>query len=801
MCAVPGRAYPSLTAYTYNCIAVIMGSLKKAKSARRLQSQRVLRGIGLSPHSAGAQLRVGDVRDAKRVEYLLKTFKDTTKIPEFLTVPISDWCATPSIRACGFHQVFRSSYPIAFFARQATPRVSRGSAARPALPPADRRILRRITRNEENRYAAENDPFKALDTLRAIRKRVPGVSDRSLLIIWLLRQPDVCEEIRALSELDDNDALRYDAFRGADSLEASASVFLPDGFLNFEDFSDGGIYASAFAAECGDDNGVVEPALCAVEKKSKAEQSKRTQATDAIFNKAVPKGVKEKRKPVAVLPYAGIVGGEGRDHATRYEEKVRSDQLFGRVGRELVRAAGGDIESMSEDDIVAAAKTKLAVHNRVFMSRQLFIALAMVGGEAYRRGGKGITAIEQDVEGIAGALIGGMIKTGGLNVDELGCEAERVSGLYTDARFAFGFMRDVAFAKAVGGDADAFEAEYESVKTTLAKDVFLPDQRLMQRLAATSVLLKEVGLKALAKADAKALARRERPTYDTIDAGTFSRALAAECGRKGGSASAKLVRDFFDPKVKQSKENKRKAKKIIFSGIPAGKMTGDAKRAHMEAAEAGGGTPAGAMTGDAKRAHMEACEAGGAPPAGARLSDKDVLHQMIGRFIKKEKDGSPIAVSRLTVRTDSENTYTFYASRDASLKDYKAFYLSDVTPERHRELYDIVCTSGAKVTNFVLPLSNDSRCEGVAIGGSWSFRRGRGAWRGWSLAAYSNLKKKGVTWSVEDVLITDDMVRAFELEMAANKATRSAKKAEREKKRKRLAPSAPGPGVGKRRTT
>ena len=649
-----------------------------------------------------------------------------------------------------------------------------------------------------------------------------------MLIIWLLRQPDVCEEIRALSELDDNDALRYDAFRGADSLEASASVFLPDGFLNFEDFSDGGIYASAFAAECGDDNGVVEPALCAVEKKSKAKRSKRARAKNAaIFIKAAREGVKEmkkKRKPVAVIPYAGIVGGEGRDHATRYMEKVRSDLLFGRFARELVRAAGGDIESSSDDDFIAAAKTKLAVHNRVFMSEPLIIALAMVGGEAYRRDGKGITAIERDVEGIAGALIGGMIKTGGLNVYELGCEAERVSGLYTDARFAFGFMRDIAFAKAVGGDADAFEAEYARVKTTLAKDMFLPDQRLMQRLAATSVLLKEVGLKALAQADAKALARRERPTYDTIDAGTFSRALAAECGRKGGSASAKLVRDFKDPKVKQSKKNKRKAKKIIFSGIPAGKMTGDAKRAHMEAAEAGGGTPAGAMTGDAKRAHteacvagggppagamtgdakrahMEACEAGGAPPAGARLSDKDVLHQMIGRFIKKEKDGSPIAVSRLTVRTDSENTYTFYASRDASLKDYKAFYLSDVTPERHRELYDIVCTSGAKVTNFVLPLSNDSRCEGVAIGGSWSFRRGRGAWRGWSLAAYSNLKKKGVTWSVEDVLITDDMVRAFELEMAANKATRSAKKAEREKKRKRLAPSAPGPGVGKRRTT
>jgi hypothetical protein len=381
---------------------------------------------------------------------------------------------------------------------------------------------------------------------------------------------------------------------------------------------------------------------------------------------------------------------------------------------------------------------------------------------------------------------------------------------------------------------------------------------MMQRLAATSVLLKEEGLATLAKADAKAFRKRPCPTYDTIDAGMFSRALAAENGRKGGSASAKLVRDFFDPKVKQSKKNKRKAKNIIFSGTPAGAMTGDAKRAHIEAGEAGGSTPAGAMTGAAKRAHIEACEAGGSTPAGKmtgdakrthtdkteagggctpgamtgdakrahieageaggstpagkmagdakrahtdiaeagggntagkRISDEDHLRLMIGWFIKKEKDGSPIAVSRLTVCTDSENTYTFYASRDASLKDYNAFCFG-LTREKNRELYNIMCTSGAKRPNFVLPLSNDSCCEGDAIGG-----------RGWSREAYSNLKKKGVTWSVQDVLITDDMVLAHKLEKAAKKAKAKAKAAEGKKKRKRLAPSAPGPGVGKRRTT
>lgn len=89
-----------------------MGKAKKAKSEARLKSQRILRGLGLSPHSSGAQTRVGDKRDAKRVEHLVKKFKDTGEIPKFLTVPRSEWCATlpppldPRVRfsfvRCGF---------------------------------------------------------------------------------------------------------------------------------------------------------------------------------------------------------------------------------------------------------------------------------------------------------------------------------------------------------------------------------------------------------------------------------------------------------------------------------------------------------------------------------------------------------------------------------------------------------------------------------------------------------------------------------------------------------------------------
>ena len=539
--------------------------------------------------------------------------------------------------------------------------------------------------------AAKIDPFKALAILRAIQERVPGVSDHSLHIIWRLRQPGICDEFRALSELDDNGELPYGSFRGADSLEASASVFLSDGFLNFEDYSDGGIYVSAFAAECGVHVDVVEVALDAFEADSKATQCTATQATDAIFIKAVRKGVEAARrmgrKRVAIFPYAGIVDGDGRVHKDRYEEKVLSEQLFGRFGRQLVRAAGGDDESMSEKDLIAAVEKKMVVHNRVFMSRRLLTALAMEGGAVYRRAGKGITAVEQDVEGIATALIGGMIETGGLNVAYTGSQAKRFLGrseVLNDAHFAVRFMRDVAFADAAGGDAAAFEKAYKLVKKLLAKELFSREERMMQRLAATSVLLKEEGLATLAKADAKAFRKRPCPTYDTIDAGTFSRALAAENGRKGGSATAKLIRDYFDPEVEQSPEDKLKAERIIFSGTPPGPMTGEAKRVHVDQCEAGGGCPPGAMTGEAKRVHVDQCEEGGGCVAGVAKTDQQRLKAVIGKYAKSKKDGfpsrSPASSCTPPLRTRTRSMCLATRRSRSTTPSSSSLSVTDVTP-------------------------------------------------------------------------------------------------------------------------
>ena len=83
-----------------------MGTQKKKKgllkSEARKKEERVLRRLGFTPHSSGA-LR-GDVRDAATVKRLLQ---DAAKIPEFLTVPISDWYAPPPLPPRSARQIPR----------------------------------------------------------------------------------------------------------------------------------------------------------------------------------------------------------------------------------------------------------------------------------------------------------------------------------------------------------------------------------------------------------------------------------------------------------------------------------------------------------------------------------------------------------------------------------------------------------------------------------------------------------------------------------------------------------------------
>ena len=570
---------------------------------------------------------------------------------------------------------------------------------------------------------AENDQFNAFATLRAVQNKAPGVSDRILKIIWMMRHPEWCDEYCKLTNPDANGDLPCVAFRGADSIEASESAYLNDGNLPFEDHSGGGFYLTTFAAACGEDDGIVEDALGAFEKKSNAAKSTFTKDNDKIFIEAAREGLEAARKRVASFPYAGTVGGEGRVHTTRYREKVGSDQLFGRFARELVNVAIAelDFESMSEDEIVAAVKKKLAVHNRVFMSERLFIALAMEGGDAYHGDGW-ITAIARDVEGMAAGLTGGMIETGGLNVAHIGSQAKRVLGrteAYTDSHFAFSFMRDIAFAKAAGGDTAAFEKAYKLVKKLLAKVVFAREERMRKRLAETSVLLEENGLDVLAKADAEAFReRRECPTYDTIDAGTFARALAAVDGRKGGASTAKGRKVDAD---KEKQWRNAVADGSAAAGVPVAGRVVDADKEK-----------------EWRRKHKAGL---------SQTSQRAVTAHLKGKF--------PYRLTMSHPETETQCFFDIAAKRGDANAFVFGVYAGTLDGLLYKKLSLDPGDKRDKVTRLFLPTSSavvDPRQSPVVRSDV------RTTFTDFQYERFTELKKKGFSWCVNRVLVTPQMI-------------------------------------------
>ncbi len=683
--------------------------------------------------------------------------------------------------------------------------------APPCTPPvADRHIFRRNTRDATLRAEAASDPVRAYDVLLAIRERCAGVSERLLKMIWLLRQPEVCPEFRELTELNDAGKLNFNTFRLADSLEGSAQVFLPGGFMNFEDYTGGGFYVTALAAECGDVDRVVEVALRGLEDKSQTVAT-RTR-TDGTFVRAVREGVKAPsggnarcggNARYALLPYSGVVFADGRVHKTRFVEKARSEQLFGRFGRELVLAAGGDAAASSNDAFFAEVEKKMAVMNRVFMSRRLFDALAMVGGDAYRRDDVGISALEEDVEGMAAALTGGMIEQGGLNVSLLGCEAGvGVDGesrgkevRCTDGRAAWRLIRDVAFTEAAGGDDAAFDAAHARVKTSLAKEVFARDVRLKRRLVDMLERIEKEGLDVLASADAKAFRAQSRapPTFEDMEAGTFARALSAEGGRKAGKKN--LAKQAAVMAAMSAEEKLAHAEASKAGGASHAAMSAEEKLAHAEASKVGAASHA-AMSAEEKLAHAEASKAGGACHA-AMSAEKKLAHAEVckagsaqiphdrraqaGALYKRRKaEGHPVKVDRVLFDVAGK-TVSCYAFRDASLENFNAVQLQITNTTK--ELFDILHTGYKKVT-AILPLSHDAVCEGVTIGGRKDERKKSGAahgYRNWTHRVFSALRTKGVKWSVEHDVINDDALA----EIDAAKKKKGMEKRARNQKRKR----------------
>jgi len=611
------------------------------------------------------------------------------------------------------------------------------------------------------------------------------LQDRLLKIVWLLRQPNVCGEFCHLSQLDDNGALSYDHFRLADSLEGSAAVFLPAGYLEFEDYSDGGFYASAFSSVCGGADGVAELALSAFDEKSAKTQGTVTRDTDALFIKTVREGVKAPRcegpTRYAILPYAGIVGGDGtRTHRTRYDEKVHSEQLFGRFARELVLAAGGDMASSSEDVFFAAVKKKLDVFNRVFLSRRLFTALAMVGGEAYLRDQKGLSALEEDVEGMAGALIGGMLQTGGMNVADLGSDASSAE-FVPDSQLAHRKIRELAFAEAAGGDVAAFDAACVRVKSTLAKEMFASTPRLMLRLTRTLLRIEKLGLNALSWAYAEAFRKQGRlpPTYDTIDAGTFAHALSAESG------ASRLVSDYKNDGIDQSPEDMAKAEKIIRGmgdateeefadackqggGSHSG-MTAKEKDEHSDATKAGGGSHSG-MTAKEKDEHSDATKAGLRHIATETVADKAQRAKVFG----KHRQGSTVFKTVFVLEGGSSFEF-FHFDTQGSV----GLYIK-VRPH-HGRLYEVVAEGKdtAYVSLYIPPSS-----EIVPAGRTGILNKGYNL--PFSHQKITLLSFNNIGWETSKFTVTTEMVEAYDAELATKQKMQKAEMRKRKNgKRKR----------------
>ena len=589
------------------------------------------------------------------------------------------------------------------------------------------------------------------------------LQDRLLKIVWLLRQPNVCGEFYHLSQLDDNGALSYDHFRLADSLEGSAAVFLPAGYLEFEDHSDGGFYASAFSSVCGGAEGVAELALSAFDEKSAKTQGTVTRDTDALFIKTVREGVKSPRcegpTRYAILPYAGIVGGDvTRTHRTRYDEKVHSEQLFGRFARELVLAAGGDMASSSEDVFFAAVKKKLDVFNRVFLSRRLFTALAMVGGEAYLRDQKGLSALEEDVEGMAGALIGGMLQTGGMNVADLGSDASSAE-FVPDSQLAHRKIRELAFAEAAGGDVAAFDAACVRVKSTLAKEMFASTPRLMLRLTQTLLRIEKLGLNALPWAYAEAFRKQGRlpPTYDTIDAGTFAHALSAESG------ASRLVSDYKNDGIDQSPEDMAKAEKII-------RGMGDATEEEFaDACKQGGGSHSG-MTAKEKDEHSDATKAGLRHIATETVADR----AQRGMVFAKHRQGSTVFKTVFVLEGGSSFEFFHFDTQGSVGLHIK------VRPH-HGRLYEVVAEGKdtAYVSLYIPPSS-----EIVAAGRTGILKKGNNL--PFSHQKITLLSFNNIGWETSKFTVTTEMVEAYDAELATKQKMQKAEMRKRKNgKRKR----------------
>lgn len=436
------------------------------------------------------------------------------------------------------------------------------------------------------------------------------------------------------------------------------------------------------------------------------------------------------------------------------------------------------MESSSEDVFFAAVEKKMDVFNRVFLSRRLFTALAMVGGEAYRCDQKGISALEEDVEGMAGALIGGMLETGGMNVAALGCDASS-PGFVPDSQLSHHKIRDLAFAEAAGGDVAAFDAACVRVKTSLAKDRFASNTRLMRRLTETSQRITELDLRALAPADAEAFRKNDRspPTYDTIDAGTFARALSSESG------AARLITDYRADAINQSPEDVAKAEKILRGRgdrtdeehIDASKqgggchsgMTAKEKDDFFDAITAKGGCYPG-MKGKELAAHLTAAEAGGGCPPGG--FDDPLINKAFADLTQRGKVFGMHRLGSTVFKT------VFVLEGGSSLEFFHTQGLVSLrvpVKPHHGRLYEVVAEgkNTATIWIFIPPSS-----EIVPAGRTGIPNSSGTADRPFSHQKIALLTLNNISWETSVFTVTTEMEEAYDAEVATKEKMRKAKR-------------------------
>jgi hypothetical protein len=438
-----------------------------------------------------------------------------------------------------------------------------------------------VLRTDEEKIEASKTPsvMKALEALSALQEEAKHISDEFLGHIWIMREVD--PGFKALTDLDEKGRLPYAGPCGGNSLADIEKAYLPDHFLNADDYAPGrsAFYATVFAQK-------IEAQMATLDAMD-AEQKKTI--WDLTFIDAA-RAVAEELVKEYLCVGTRYAGHSDRNALVRLLEKIKSMQLFGRharaavgviasgcragvdadVLREFLSALAADSaldpmldvdgdNTLSYGELCEAVKPSMAIFNKIIATKRVFRAVSRIVGDAYLALGRGLSAMEEDFEAFIAAATGSMIERGGTNVALLGClpkkDPRRCEGVPL-SRAAFRLMRDDAFSEMEpsGYGLDEFEKAYEKVKGRLAREVFADDDELLRRLAAVDALVRKHGVQVLAAADAEAHEGKENVaplTYNDMHAGTFARALSAMAGQKGAEKRAEMFAEYFSGNASQ----------------------------------------------------------------------------------------------------------------------------------------------------------------------------------------------------------------------------------------------------------